>query len=205
MLTSAALYPDDQAVVDKIFGLGGGAMQQPRVRSAQSVFGSDLPGAAENMGAIRLKHDAGPASDQDSRALGESMGALSGLGRAAGVGEMSAVGGGGGSVGVGFGVGAGRAQLPQHSFSSGAAEQERGFASGARSGMPKLLGAGGLGAIMGEEEGDELMSSIPTGLLDEVGIIDLCMPPHSFPVTIPGACACIPSTIPRPCYNNSSV
>ena len=34
-------------------------------------------------------------------------------------------------------------------------------------GMPKLLGPGGLGGLMGEEEGDELMSSIPTGLLDE--------------------------------------
>ena len=173
-------------------------MPQPHVRSGsvQSVFSSDLPGATENMAikALRLKHDApqGYAAEHDTRALGESMGALGGLGRATGVGELSAVGGGVGSVGVGFGgVRAGRSQLPQHAFSSGAADQERGFASGARGGMPKLLGAGGLGGMMGEEEGDELMSSIPTGLLDEVRTA-LCFQPYpKYPHgVLPAGCTC---------------
>ena len=164
----------DQDVVDKMFGIGGGTMQASQVRSAQSLFGSDLSAAADQMGALRLTQDAyATATEPDSRVLGEARGALGALGRAAGVPEMGAIGGGVGSVGVGFGVTAAHPQLPQHQtqqFSGGATEGGHNFSAGGRGGgMPKLLGGGGLGGLMGEEE-DVLMSlrSIPTGLLDEV-------------------------------------
>jgi len=83
---------------------------------------------------------------------------------------------------VGFGVGGGGGlqcsqQVPhqilqsqkiphlQHDFGA----QMCSFAGGeSSSAMSKLLGSSALSGLLGEEEGDELMSSIPSGLLDEV-------------------------------------
>jgi hypothetical protein len=60
----------------------------------------------------------------------------------------------------------------QHAFATAASAKMHGFAAGDSSGLgltglPKLLGGelSRLGALLGEEEGDELMSSIPTGSL----------------------------------------
>ena len=55
--------------------------------------------------------------------------------------------------------------MPSHMHRSFACSEAR------SSGMEKLFDADGLGALLGDEEGDfrdELLSSIPTGLLDEV-------------------------------------
>ena len=58
----------------------------------------------------------------------------------------------------------------QHAFAGAASAKMHGFAAGdsgglGLTGLPKLLGGelGGLSGLLGEEEGDELMSSIPTG------------------------------------------
>ena len=165
----------DQAVVESMFGVGaaGSNGHGSHVQNSRSVYGNDVP-------ALGMPSDpmtAAPLRLTQERYAREPDGGLS-LGMSA----RGGLGGGGGALGsLGYGGGGGTGkqhpaqiatQIPPHSqygFARGGVSAQMKHVSGDERGvgMPKLLGPGGLGGLMGEEEGDELMSSIPTGLLDE--------------------------------------
>jgi hypothetical protein len=169
----------EQAVVESVFGVGVAGVngQVPHVTLAQnsrSVYGNDMPAlsmASEPMAAAPLRLTQDRFSREPDSGLSMGISARGGMG------------GGTGALGsLGYGVGGAMGPQPQHpaqiapqipphaqhGFGGGVSAQLKHVSGGERGvGMPKLLGPGGLGGLMGEEEGDELMSSIPTGLLDE--------------------------------------
>jgi len=169
----------EQAVVESMFGVGVAGVngQVPHATLAQNsrpVYGNDMPAlsmVSEPMAAAPLRL----TQDRFGR---EPEGGLS-----MGISARGGMGGGTGALGsLGYGgVGATgpqpqhpaqiAPQIPphsQHGFAGGVSAHLKHVSGEERGvGMPKLLGPGGLGGLMGEEEGDELMSSIPTGLLDE--------------------------------------
>ena len=169
----------EQNVIDDLFGIGPGvqAQQGQLLRGSRPLYSTDVPLANDSIRAHLVKpHERYAIESTNTHTRIPDVNAVSAKSMQVGVRTL------GGGVGVGFGVGGGGGlqcsqQVPhqilqsqkiphlQHDFGA----QMCSFAGGeSSSAMSKLLGSSALSGLLGEEEGDELMSSIPSGLLDEV-------------------------------------